>query len=318
MSEKPDYKDIIGTEYILWLRHNKRYNPHPLIKDTCRVFGNIIYINDGTYIDDTYVIKVNQDIGVTTKYVYYYILYLGLYNKLNRYQFGYEDAIDCEIEVPSLEKQCLIISFIKITEQHDRLIYTKEFVDITFNMTKQFIDSYIKPDTVYVKLKNLCEPYEGNMHSTNSIDMIYGDYKLITSEYDKTYYKQKTYNRSGFNIVICSFYNGNKYGDIGGISDHILLMNKPFFMSDSGFTLKIKDKNIIPKFLGLYLYFFNKEFDYDSNFGWRNLKGIKIPILSKVDQHKLIKVLRRKYKLLQNIRPAHSLIKKYFNNIVQD
>lgn len=311
MSEKPNYKDIIGSEYILLLSDYTEYN-HPLVKKTYNYSDRFIYINDGTYIDNTYVIKVTNNIEVKTEYIYYYILYFELRNQIYKYQFGCNEITNCEIKIPSIEKQNLIINFVKNTEAFDEAIYNEQFIYTTFNMMKQVINSYIKSDTTYSKLERISRPFEGQEYDKD--DLIDGKYKIITTSGESG--KHKAYNRTGFNIVVCSFYNDNKYEDIGSISNHILIMHKPFFVSNTGFTLNIINKHILAEFLGLYLYFFNQEIDYDSNFGWRDIKDLDIPMFSKEIQIKLIKILYRKYELLKNIRPGNLLIKDYFDNIL--
>lgn len=138
-------------------------------------------------------------------------------------------------------------------------------------------------DGVVVKtLGEVCEVNQGN--SLTKTEMINGIYDVIGG--GKIIGKHNQKNRDGNDFTL------TRVGDI-----NINYIDKPYYLTDNGFSLKSKQENIMTKYI-YYLLSHNK--DYLTNLyqgtaqkviSKTNLKSIKIPIPSLESQQEIVKYL---------------------------
>jgi len=139
-------------------------------------------------------------------------------------------------------------------------------------------------------------------------NILYGDRivkkNVETGEYDvygggdKTF-TTKDFNREGYNIVIGRFALSKKC---------VRILNKKFYLNDSGLTILSKSNNILDKYIGYYLlYNQNNIYSLARGGGQKNLdmekfKLLKIPIPSVSTQNKIIVFLENLYKSYDDIQ----------------
>jgi len=109
----------------------------------------------------------------------------------------------------------------------------------------------------------------------------------------------KDFNREGYNIVIGRFALSKKC---------VRILNKKFYLNDSGLTILSKSNDILDKYIGYYLlYNQNNIYSLARGGGQKNLdmekfKLLKIPIPSVSTQNKIIVFLENLYKSYDDIQ----------------
>ena len=186
--------------------------------------------------------------------------------KVKFYDYNpYEDVKNLLVEVP-IEK---------LASNSYSLNYTEYMKDDTEE--KQYEDGVIVKT-----LGEVCEVNQGN--SLTKTEMIDGIYDVIGG--GKIIGKHNQKNRDGNDFTL------TRVGDI-----NINYIDKPYYLTDNGFSLKSKQEDIMTKYI-YYLLSHNK--DYLTNLyqgtaqkviSKTNLKSIKIPIPSLERQQEIIKYL---------------------------
>ena len=115
------------------------------------------------------------------------------------------------------------------------------------------------------------------------------------------------YNRDGFNIVVSRF----------GISEKcVRLLNRKFWLNDSGFTIKPKDENVLnTKYLGYYFLIEMQKIIYNMSCGacqknlqMDNFREVEIPIPTINIQNKIVEQLDI---ISRNIENGNNIIGEY-------
>ena len=259
-------------------------------EDECLIIGtggtaNIKYSSKFSCSTDNFIIKINT--GQLVKYVYYY-----LSNNIEILQNGFfgggiqhiskEYISNIKIPIPSLEQQKEIVEYLDIINKN-----IKSSNDKIEEIQKTNVE-YLQINVKYNKnieiktLEEVCEVNQGN--SLTKTDMINGIYDVIGG--GKIIGKHNQKNRDGGEFTL------TRVGDI-----NINYIDKPYYLTDNGFSLKSIKENIMTKYI-YYILLHNK--DYLTNLyqgtaqkviSKTNLKSIKIPIHSLEKQKEIVEYL---------------------------
>lgn len=176
----------------------------------------------------------------------------------------------------------------------------------SLNYTEYGIEEDIKDEEEieWMELSEVCDISYGNRIVKKNIEP--GEYDVYGGG-DKTF-TTKIYNREGYNIVIARF----------GLSKKcVRILNKKFYLNDSGLTISVKNNNAINKYIGYY-FTFNQYVIYNlargpgqKNLDMDKFKTIKIPIISIEKQNKIVEIFD---KLFTNKYNLQSVVEYYENN----
>jgi restriction endonuclease S subunit len=209
--------------------------------------------------------------GVIKKYLFYYLQFIQdkLYSiAKGSAQLGINQEKFYNVEIPIPKSEEKIKDWVdKITKPYDEK-YIKEN---KIKELEEYIINKIKniEENELVRLGDICEINQGN--SLTKKEMIKGIYDVIGG--GKIIGKHNQKNRDGNDITL------TRVGDI-----NINYINKPYYLTDNGFSLKSKQKDIITKYI---YYFLSHNINYLTNLyqgtaqkviSKTNLKLIKIPI----------------------------------------
>jgi type I restriction enzyme M protein len=185
--------------------------------------------------------------------------------KVKFYDYNpYEDIKNLLVEVPIEKIACNSYS----------LNYAEYMIDET--------EEQYQEDIIVKTLGDVCEVNQGN--SLTKTEMIDGIYDVIGG--GKIIGKHNQKNRDGNDFTL------TRVGDI-----NINYIDKPYYLTDNGFSLKSKQEDIMTKYI-YYLFSHNK--DYLTNLyqgtaqkviSKTNLKSIKIPIPTLNKQQEIVKYL---------------------------
>jgi type I restriction-modification system DNA methylase subunit len=277
------------TEYI---EENKKYKVFEIQK------GDILIGLTGSFKVGLYNLEkksyLNQRVGKITakpgsilqKYVYYWYLCCDIESEILKIATGTaqanistNDIAKLKIPIPSLEKQQTIVAYLDyIYEKANKTSLTKieelkQLNEFCLNNQKLFGEYSVK------ELGEVCEVNQGN--SLTKTEMIDGIYDVIGG--GKIIGKHNQKNRDGNDFTL------TRVGDI-----NINYIDKPYYLTDNGFSLKSKQEYVMTKYL-YYLMLHNK--DYLTNLyqgtaqkviSKTNLKSLKIPIPSLEKQKEIV------------------------------
>jgi type I restriction enzyme M protein len=218
-------------------------------------------------------------------YLYYYLK--SIQNKIqelakyctNNGNIDMKELMELKIPIPSLEKQKTIVAYLDyIYEKANKTSLTKieelkQLNEFCLNNQKMFGEYNVK------ELGEICEVNQGN--SLTKTEMIDGIYDVIGG--GKIIGKHNQKNRDGNDFTL------TRVGDI-----NINYIDKPYYLTDNGFSLKSKQEYVMTKYL-YYLMLHNK--DYLTNLyqgtaqkviSKTNLKSIKIPVPSLEKQKEIV------------------------------
>jgi type I restriction-modification system DNA methylase subunit len=219
--------------------------------------------------------------NVMTKYIYYY-LYHNIeilqkqYKGSNQKSIVEHDLFNIIIPVPSINFQQKIVEKLDILSSN--IENSKKMIEEQKEIMKMYIE-IMTMDGEDVKLGDICEINQGNL--LTKTEMSDGDYDVIGG--GKIIGKHNQKNRDGDDFTL------TRVGDV-----NINYINKPYYLTDNGFSLKSKQKNIMTKYI-YYLLSFN--IDYLTNLyqgsaqkviSKTNLKLIEIPVPSLERQKEII------------------------------
>jgi len=289
-------------------------------EDECLIIGtggtaNIKYSSKFSCSTDNFIIKINT--GQLVKYVYYY-----LSNNIEILQNGFfgggiqhiskEYISNIKIPIPSLEQQKEIVEYLDIINKN-----IKSSNDKIEEIQKTNVE-YLQINVKYNKnieiktLEEVCEVNQGN--SLTKTDMINGIYDVIGG--GKIIGKHNQKNRDGGEFTL------TRVGDI-----NINYIDKPYYLTDNGFSLKSIKENIMTKYI-YYILLHNK--DYLTNLyqgtaqkviSKTNLKSIKIPIHSLEKQKEIVEYCEFNDNLIKQLEIEIENSKKssanFLNNILK-
>lgn len=263
--------------------------------------------------DLLYILTYKEPNIINYQYLWYYL-------NNNRKKHLADDKICCgtpkkmisiercskiKIPIPSLERQEEIIkdmdeisnSIDTIKLRVKQLKYEGELFKKKFYL-KQLNDIF--KDSEIKTLGEVCEINQGN--TLTKIEMVDGIYDVIGG--GKIIGKHNQANREGNDFTL------TRVGDI-----NINYIDKPYYLTDNGFSLKSKQEDIITKYT-YYLLSHNKEYLTNLYKGpaqkvisKTNLKSIKIPIPSLERQEEIIGIY-------ENITEEHK--KNFLDKIEQE
>ena len=234
------------------------------------------FINEKIFLNDSGLsVKPKTDI-LLHKYIGYYLLHNQsiIYNcARGTAQKNLEMDIfkSIKIPIPSLERQQEIVKYLDFIYEkanktsNEKIAELKQLNEFCLNNQKIFGENVVKT------LGEVCEVNQGN--SLTKTEMIDGIYDVIGG--GKIIGKHNQKNRDGNDFTL------TRVGDI-----NINYIDKPYYLTDNGFSLKSKKEDIMTKYI-YYLLSHNK--DYLTNLyqgtaqkviSKTNLKSIKIPIPS--------------------------------------
>ena len=248
-------------------------------EDECLIIGtggnaNIKYCSKFSCSADNFVIKIN--LGQSVKYIYYYlsinieVLQNGFVG-VGLQHISKEYITNIKIPIPSLEHQQEIVKYLDFIYEkanktsNEKIAELKQLNKFCLSNQKIFGENVVKT------LGEVCEVNQGN--SLTKTEMIDGIYDVIGG--GKIIGKHNQKNRDGNDFTL------TRVGDI-----NINYIDKPYYLTDNGFSLKSKQEDIMTKYI-YYLLSHNK--DYLTNLyqgtaqkviSKTNLKSIKIPIPS--------------------------------------
>jgi type I restriction-modification system DNA methylase subunit/restriction endonuclease S subunit len=264
------------------------YNEESLIIGDGGV-ANINYDTQFSTSDHCYILQNNNKDILNLKYAYYYLYnnleIMGeLYTGIGLKNISKNDIEGLKIPIPSIERQQEIVEECKqITKSIDTIKLRKEQLKSDGILFKKYykknvLDEIYKNSEVKM-LGEVCEVNQGN--SLTKIEMIDGIYDVIGG--GKIIGKHNKKNRDGNDFTL------TRVGDI-----NINYIDKPYYLTDNGFSLKSKQEDIMTKYI-YYLLSHNKDYliNLYQGVGQKvisktNLKSIKIPIPSLENQEIII------------------------------
>ena len=256
-------------------------------EDECLIIGtggnaNIKHSSKFSCSTDNFVIKINT--GQLAKYIYYYfsinieVLQKGFVG-VGLKHISKEYINNLIIPIPSLERQQEIVNYLDFIYEktnktsNDKITELKQLNEFCLNNQKIFGENVVKT------LGEVCEVNQGNSLTKN--EMIDGIYDVIGG--GKTIGKHNQKNRDGNDFTL------TRVGDI-----NINYINRPYYLTDNGFSLKSTQEDNMTKYI---YYLLSHNIDYLTNLyqgtaqkviSKTNLKSIKIPIPSLERQKEIV------------------------------
>jgi type I restriction-modification system DNA methylase subunit/restriction endonuclease S subunit len=255
--------------------------------DECLIIGtggsaNIKYSNKFSCSTDNFVIKINSE--QLTKYIYYYLsINIELLQKgfigVGLQHISKEYIKNIKIPIPPLAKQQEIIKYLDFIYEkanktsNEKIAELKQLNEFCLSNQKIFGENVVK------ELGEICEVNQGN--SLTKTEMIDGIYDVIGG--GKIIGKHNEKNRDGNDFTL------TRVGDI-----NINYIDRPYYLTDNGFSLKSKQEDIMTKYL-YYLLSHNKnnltnlyQGTAQKVISKTNLKSIKIHIPSLERQKEIV------------------------------
>jgi len=234
-----------------------------------------------------------------------YLLYVCIYKLPNYYKnkisgsaiphLFHHEFIKFKIPLPPLEIQQKIVTELDQLEDHTKALkqlleHTKKAKAMyaTYGLVKEIRE--LLAGCEWKALGDVCDINQGD--SLTKTQMIDGIYDVIGG--GKIIGKHNQKNRDGHDFTL------TRVGDI-----NINYTDNPYYLTDNGFSLKSKHKNIATKYL---YYFLSCNIDYMINLyqgtaqkviSKTNLKSLKIPAPPLEIQEKCIKVYQKKEAMLK-------------------
>jgi type I restriction-modification system DNA methylase subunit/restriction endonuclease S subunit len=242
------------------------------------IVGNPLYTNEAI----AGILSKNNDV-LNNKYLYYYLT-INDFSKLGSGILGNgslnkQSLEQIKIPIPTLERQQKIVKYLDFIYEKanktslEKIAELKQLNEFCLNNQKMYGENEIKT------LEEVCEVNQGN--SLTKTDMINGIYDVIGG--GKIIGKHDQKNRDGGEFTL------TRVGDI-----NINYIDKPYYLTDNGFSLKSNKVDIMTKYI-YYIFLQNKDYLINLYQGTAqkvisktNLKSIKIPIASLERQQKIV------------------------------
>ncbi len=232
------------------------------------------------------VAKINAKNGINQKYIYYWYLCSNIYEKVLGLAQGTaqpnistNDISNIKIPIPSLERQQEIVKYLDFIYEKANKTSNAKIAELKKLNEFCLSNQKIFGENVAKTLGKVCEINQGN--TLTKIEMVDGIYDVIGG--GKIIGKHNQTNREGNDFTL------TRVGDI-----NINYINKPYYLTDNGFSLKSKQENIITKYV-YYLLLHNKNYltklyngTAQKVISKTNLKSIKIPIPSLERQQEIV------------------------------
>ena len=281
----------------------------------------VMLLNEKYYLNSqAFTIKSKNESIIINEYLWYYLDN----NKEQVFKCGRgtaQKAIDIDefksikIPIPSLERQQEIVKYLDFIYEKANKTSNDKIAEL--NQLNQFclINQTKFGDNVVKTLGEICEVNQGN--SLTKIEMIDGIYDVIGGGKIIGNHNQK--NRDGNDFTL------TRVGDI-----NINYIDKPYYLTDNGFSLKSKQEDIMTK----YIYYILLHKDYLTNLyqgaaqkviSKTNLKLLKIPIPSLERQKEIVEyceyndilIKQLENEIENNKRVAHQFIKGIVKTQIQ-
>ena len=242
------------------------------------IVGNPLYTNEAI----AGILSKNNDL-LNNKYLYYYLT-INDFSKLGSGILGNgslnkKSLEQIKIPIPSLERQQEIVKYLDFIYEkanktsNEKIAELKQLNEFCLSNQKIFGENVVK------ELGEICEVNQGN--SLTKTEMIDGIYDVIGG--GKIIGKHNEKNRDGNDFTL------TRVGDI-----NINYIDRPYYLTDNGFSLKSKQEDIMTKYL-YYLLSHNKnnltnlyQGTAQKVISKTNLKSIKIHIPSLERQKEIV------------------------------
>lgn len=268
----------------------------------------------GTSMFISEVKNINECIS---KYIYYYLrlnqqIFSKYINGTAIPMISKSNYYDIKIPIPSLERQQEIVKYLDFIYEkanktsNEKIVELKQLNEYCLNNQKIFGENVVK------ELGEICEVNQGN--SLTKTEMIDGIYDVIGG--GKIIGKHNEKNRDGNNFTL------TRVGDI-----NINYIDRPYYLTDNGFSLKSKQEDIMTKYL-YYLLSHNKnnltnlyQGTAQKVISKTNLKSIKIPIPSLERQKDIVEYCEYNDTLIKQLEEEIEINKEqaqqFITNIVK-
>ena len=209
----------------------------------------VMLLNEKYYLNSqAFTIKSNNE-SIINEYLWYYLDN----NKEQVFKCGRgpaQKAIDIDefksisIPIPSLERQQEIVKYLDFIYEkanktsREKIAELKQLNEFCLNNQKRFGDNVVKI------VGEVCEINQGD--SLTKTEMIYGIFNVIGG--GKIIGKHNQKNRDGDDFTL------TRVGDI-----NINYIDKPYYLTDNGFSLKSKKSDVSTKYI-YYLFCNNKNY----------------------------------------------------------
>jgi len=204
---------------------------------------------------------------------------LGLAQGTAQPNISTNDISNIKIPIPSLERQQEIVKYLDFIYEKANKTSNAKIAELKKLNEFCLSNQKIFGENVAKTLGKVCEINQGN--TLTKIEMVDGIYDVIGG--GKIIGKHNQTNREGNDFTL------TRVGDI-----NINYINKPYYLTDNGFSLKSKQENIITKYV-YYLLLHNKNYltklyngTAQKVISKTNLKSIKIPIPSLERQQEIV------------------------------
>jgi|LauGreDrversion4_2_1035121.scaffolds.fasta_scaffold02852_7 type I restriction enzyme S subunit len=315
--------------------------------------GYISKYNTKIWASDCFSIKPKDNLS--NLYLFYYLKFhqeniYKLQNGAAQPHVYSKDISNIEIPIPSLEHQKEIVEFLDKLFENSKLklgdiskyyennedngdnmfslllksdyktfeemikwqeqsILIQEQIDFLKERNKRYIYLSSKGSNDHKKLGDVCEVNQGN--SLTKTEMIDGIYDVIGG--GKIIGKHNQKNRDGNDFTL------TRVGDI-----NINYIDKPYYLTDNGFSLKSKQEDNTTKYV-YYLLSHNKDYLTDLYKGTAqkvisktNLKSIKIPIPSIERQKEIVEYCEKNDTVISSLEKEIEMNKELASQFLKD
>ena len=214
-----------------------------------------------------------------------------------------------KIPIPSFERQQEIVRYLDFIYEkanktsNEKIAELKQLNEFCLSNQKIFGENVVKT------LGEVCEVNQGN--SLTKIEMNVGIYDVIGG--GKIIGKHNEKNRDGNEFTL------TRVGDI-----NINYIDKPYYLTDNGFSLKSNQEHIMTKYL-YYLLSYNKNYltklyqgTAQKVISKTNLKSIKIPIPSLERQQEIVEYCEYNDTLIKQLEKEIENNKKLAHQFITD
>jgi type I restriction-modification system DNA methylase subunit len=256
--------------------------------------------------DHCYILQNKNKLLLNLKYAYYYLYHnldmmKQLYTGVAIKNISKTNIEGIKIPIPSLERQQEIVKYLDFIFEKANKTSNEKIAEL-----KQLNEFCLSNQNIYGdnKMKTLgeiCDINQGN--SLTKTEMIDGLYDVIGG--GKIIGKHNEKNRDGNDFTL------TRVGDI-----NINFIDKPYYLTDNGFSLKSKQEDIMTKYI--YYLFLNKK-DYLTNLyqgtaqkviSKTNLKSINILIPSLERQKEIVEYCEYNDNIIKQLEKEIELNKK--------